>query len=73
MMTEERARARLRSDAPTWPTELSHEMVQQRFVGGPDIKNWTLVMLGGVQDGRIYKREGDLWYLLDDKPRSVRP
>ena len=48
---------------------ISLEDMTQRFRGGPELKRSAVVAVLG---GRIYKRESDAWYLLEDKPREPR-
>ena len=57
-----------------WPDRVDNETMASKFKSGPKLtSNAVLVMLGSVAGGRIYKREGNYWYLLEDKPRHSTP
>lgn len=49
------------------PEKISHEEMTKRFQGGPELKKTAVIAVVG---GRIYKREPDAWYLLENEPRS---
>jgi hypothetical protein len=51
------------------PSVLSPQQVAKLFEGGPSPKGATMLLLGE----RIYKNEGGVWRLLDDRTyASVR-
>jgi hypothetical protein len=65
----------IRTNTREWPECVDNETMQRKFVGGPVVKSAVLVLVsvGSPDGGRLYKREGNTWWLLDDKPKHPMP
>lgn len=46
---------------------LNDEQVQAIFAGGPDVRKAEIALIGDT----IYKRDGGVWYALDEPRESL--
>lgn len=53
------------------PETRTHDDVVTHFrrLGAPELKKTAVLVIIG---GRMYRREGEMWYLLENRPRHPR-